>query len=288
MGINNDEYLRLYLNNLFKMNLNIGNDRIESICQNCGADIDSNYCKKCGQKKDAAFDRSVFFIIGHFFEELFTWDSRFFLSIKYIFLRPGYLTHEYISGRHNKYISPLKMFLFTSFFLFLIMIKSEPDQYRALVTEGGDDNFLSEFILEQEESSSGSKELYIQEFNNQFNDNVTLYIFAVMFVFSVLLKIVYLPKKYYYSEHVVFTLHFFTFVLWCFLLGVIVQDLGDAAIFFSLYFIPCIYLFAALRRVYHKTLWKAVLVSMFMTMSYCILITMWIFGTVILSAVRAV
>ena len=268
-------------------NMNETADSITHICQNCGADLDDNYCKKCGQKKDAAFDRSIFSILGHFFEEIFTWDSRFFLSIKYLFLKPGYLTHEYISGRHMKYISPLKMFLFTSLVLFFIMIKSDPNQYRSMVTEGDDDNIMTEFILEQEGKSSSSKELYIEEFNNQFNDNVTFYIFGIMLVFSVLLKIVYLPKKYYYSEHVVFTLHFFTFVLWCFLLGVIVQDLGDAAIFFSLYFVPCIYLFAALRKVYHKTLWKAVLVSLFMTTSYCILITMWIFGSVYLSAVRA-
>jgi hypothetical protein len=268
--------------------LNLGNANISHICQNCGADIDDNYCKKCGQKKDAAFDRSVFSIIGHFFEELFTWDSRFFLSLKYLFLKPGYLTHEYISGRHKKYISPLKMFLFTSFILFFIMIKSDPNQYRSLVTEGGDDNFLKEFIMEQEETSSGNKELFIEGFNNQFNDNITLYIFVVMLVFSVLLKIVYLPKKYYYSEHVVFTLHFFTIALWCFLLGVAVQDLGEPAVFFFWYFLPCLYLFAALWRVYHKTLWKAILVSMFMTMSYCILITIWIFGTVYLSAILAV
>ncbi|HAX49802.1 MAG TPA: DUF3667 domain-containing protein [Ignavibacteria bacterium] len=268
--------------------LNPHNIHISHICQNCGADLDGNYCKVCGQKGDAAYERSVFSILGHFFEELFTWDSRFFLSVKYLFLKPGHLTHEYISGRHMKYVSPLKMFLFTSFILFFIMIKSEPDQYRSLVTEGSGDNFMGELILEEEETSGVSKALFIEGFNNQFNDNITLYIFAVMLVFSVLLKIIYLPKKYYYSEHVVFTLHFFTFILWCFLLGVAAQDLGEGAIFILIYLLPSIYLFAALKKVYHKTLWKAVLVSMFMTMSYCILITMWIFGTVYLSAVRAV
>lgn len=262
-------------------------DKTGHICQNCGADLTGKYCNECGQKKDAAFERSVLSILGQFFEELFTWDSRFIRSVKFLFLKPGYLTHEYISGRHLKYISPVKMFLFTSFILFFIMIKSDPNQYRSLVIEGGDDNFLKEFILEQEKNSGKSKELYIEEFNNQFNDNITLYIFGVMLALSVLLKIVYLSKKYYYSEHVVFTLHFFTFTLWCFLLGVATQGLGEPAVFFFWYFVPSVYLFAALKRVYHKTLWKAVLVSLFITSCYCILITMWIFGTVYLSAVRA-
>lgn len=262
-------------------------ENIEHICQNCGADLKGNYCDNCGQSGKAAFDKSVFAIISHFFEELFTWDSRFFQSIKYLFVRPGYLTHEYISGRHKRYISPLKMFLFTSFILFFIMIKSDPDQYKSLVTEGSNDDFMKEFIIEEENSSSKSHELFIEEFNNQLNDNITLYIFGVMLIFSVLLKIVYLPKRYYYSEHIVFTLHFFTFVLWCFLLGVIFQGLGDIFVIIFLYFVPGIYLFIAVKKVYHKTLWKAALVSMFMTFSYWLLITGWMVGTVLISAYRA-
>lgn len=262
-------------------------ENIKHICQNCGADLKGNYCVNCGQSGKAAFDKSVLAIIAHFFEELFTWDSRFFQSIKYLFLKPGFLTHEYISGRHKRYISPLKMFLFSSFILFFIMIKSDPDQYKSLVTEGGEDNFMKELILDEESNSNKSHELFIEEFNNKFNDNITLYIFFIMLVFSVLLKIVYLPKKYFYSEHVVFTLHFFTFTLWCYLMGFICQGLGEVFVFFWWYFVPGFYLLIAVRKVYHKTLWKAIIVSMFLTFSYWLLVTGWIFGTIFLSAVRA-
>ncbi len=257
------------------------------ICQNCGHDLSGNYCSNCGQKSDEVLKKSVFSILGHFFEELFTWDSRFFSSMKYLFLKPGFLTHEYISGRIQKYVSPLKMFLFTSLVLFFIMLKSDPDQYKGLVNEADDDDFMREFILSEQNSSSGSKELFVDEFNDQFNDNVTIYIFVIMFLFSLLLKIVYITKNYYYSEHVVFTLHFFTFVLWNFLLGVITQSLGDISVLMFIYLVPGVYLFLAIRRVYHRTLWKAVLTGMFLTFSYWMLVTMWVIGTILLSAVRA-
>ncbi|MCC7159651.1 MAG: DUF3667 domain-containing protein [Ignavibacteria bacterium] len=260
---------------------------IEHICQNCGSDISGRYCSYCGQKKASLHDRSIKSLLEHFFEELFTWDSRFFRSIKYLFTRPGFLTHEYVSSRYQSYISPVKMFLFTSFVLFLIMIKSDPDQYKALVTESDADDFMREFILEQQSKSTDSQELFIENYNDQFNDNITLYIFVIMFLFSVLLKIVYLPKHYYYAEHIVFTLHFFTFVLWCFLAGVAFQDLGDFSIFFFMFFVPAVYLLFAIKRVYHRTLWKAVLVTIFMTFSYWILVTIWMIGTVLVSAIRA-
>jgi hypothetical protein len=260
---------------------------VDRICQNCGTDITGSYCSNCGQKRFEPNDKSVISILSHFFEELFTWDSKFLQSIKYLFIRPGFLTHEYISGRYKRYVSPLKMFLFTSFVLFLIMIKSDPDQYSALATDTGEDDFLSEFILEQQSKSESSKELYKDNFNDQFNDNITIYIFVIMFLFSILLKLVYLPKHYFYSEHIVFTLHFFTFVLWCFLLGVALQDLGIFFTFLFLYFIPAVYLLIAIRNVYHKTFWKAAIVSFFMAFCYWILITLWIIGTTMISALRA-
>lgn len=263
------------------------NNSVEKICQNCGADIKGNYCTECGQKKFEPGEKSVRSIIGHFFEEIFTWDSRFLKSIKYLFIKPGYLTHEYISGRYMMYVSPLKMFLFTSFVLFLIMIKSDPDQYSALVTESSEDDFLSEYILEQQSGSESSEELYRDNFNDQFNDNITIYIFVIMFIFSVLLKLVYLPKHYFYSEHIVFTLHFFTFVLWCFLLGVAFQDLGIVFTLLFLYFIPAVYLLMAIKKVYHNRFWKAAIVSVFMTVCYWALMTAWILGTTMISAVRA-
>ncbi len=208
--------------------------------------------------------------------------------MKYLFTRPGYLTHEYISGRIQRYVSPLKMFLFTSLVLFFIMIKSDPNQYDAMVTESkADDDFIKEFILEEQNESGETDAVYKLNFDEQMNGNITLYIFAVMFIFSVLLAIVYFTKKIYYSEHIVFTLHFFTFVLWCFLLGVIGFMVSDFFLFFFMYFVPCIYLVIALKTVYHKTLWKALIVGCVLSFSYWILITIWVMGTIVISAIRA-
>ena len=47
-------------------------ENIKHICQNCGADLKGKYCDNCGQSGEAAFDKSVYAIISHFFEELFT------------------------------------------------------------------------------------------------------------------------------------------------------------------------------------------------------------------------
>jgi hypothetical protein len=260
----------------------------ERNCQNCGADLTDTYCPRCGQKKTAVYDKSVSSLMKHFVEEFFTWDSRFFLSMKYLFTRPGYLTHEYISGRIQRYTSPIKLFLFTSLAIFFILIKTDPDNYKSLVTEATtEDDFFKEFILEQQSKSNEPDELFIDNFNEEINGNITLYLFIIMFVFSVLLEIVYFTKHIYYAEHIVFTLHFFTFVLWCLLFSVIVQGLSEYFFYFFLFILPGIYLLIALKSVYHKTLWKAIIVCSFLTFCYWILVFVWVIGTVMISAVKA-
>jgi hypothetical protein len=256
-------------------------------CQNCGADLTGNYCSRCGQKSTAVYDKSLKSLMNHFFEEFFTWDSRFFLSMKYLFTRPGYLTHEYISGRIQSYVSPVKLFLFTSFALFFIMIKTDPDSYKALVTDSDDSDVFKQFVLEQQSQSNESEDLFIDNFNEEINGNITLYLFVVLFLFSVLLKIVYFTKHIFYAEHIVFTLHFFTFTLWSFALGVFTQELSEHFVLLFLYVVPGIYLLIALKKVYHKTLWKAIIVCSFLTSCYWVLITGWVLGTVFISALRA-
>lgn len=258
------------------------------ICQNCGTDLRGKFCFNCGQKAAATYDRSFRSFFEHFTEEFFVYDSRFFRSIKYLFIRPGYLTHEYISGRVQRYISPLKMFLFTSLVIFFILTKIDSDSYKSLVTESTEDTeYLSSFILEQKEASSESEDLFIDNFNEEINGNVTLYIFFIMVAFSVLLKIVYVTKKIYYVEHIVFTLHFFTFVLWCLLLSSLLNFTGDLSVILFLYLVPGIYLFLALKTAYHKSLWGAVLASGFLTFCYWILVTVWALGTIYISALKA-
>lgn len=263
-------------------------DSVTHNCQNCGAVLHGEYCSKCGQRASIAYDRTFRSFLEHFFEEFFVWDSRFLRSIKYLLIRPGYLTKEFMAGRVQNYISPLKMFLFTSLIVFFILIKIAPDTYSELVTDGTEDiDYISEFIVEQQSNSGESKDLYIDNFNEEVSNNVTLYVFFVMVVFALLLKLVYITKKIYLVEHIVFTLHFFSFVLVCLLLSDLIPLPDDFSVLLFFYMIPGIYLFIALKTAYHKTVWKALLASCFLTFCYCILVTGWLFATIFISAMKA-
>lgn len=94
-------------------------EREEKVCLNCGADLIGFYCHKCGQQNTEPKE-SAWHLIMHFFSDLFHFDGKFFITMKYLAIKPGYLTEEYVIGRRARYVNPIRMYLFVSAVFFII------------------------------------------------------------------------------------------------------------------------------------------------------------------------
>ena len=89
-------------------------------CPNCGSDGVANYCASCGQRAG-----NLHTPIGAFVREaldgLLSFDSRVWRTLIVLLYRPGELTLEYWRGRRARYVAPLRLYLFVSFFTFLFL-----------------------------------------------------------------------------------------------------------------------------------------------------------------------
>lgn len=56
----------------------------------------------------------------HLVYDIMHFDSKFFDTLKYLLLRPGFLTKEYLRGRRASYLHPIRMYVFTSAIFFII------------------------------------------------------------------------------------------------------------------------------------------------------------------------
>lgn len=94
-------------------------ERAEKTCLNCQATVQGRYCHVCGQEniepKETAWN-----MLTHFFKDLMHFDGKFFSTLKWLIARPGFLSKEYMAGRRNSYLNPVKMYVFTSAFFFLV------------------------------------------------------------------------------------------------------------------------------------------------------------------------
>jgi len=94
-------------------------EREEKVCLNCGTALSGRYCPNCGQENTEPKE-TVWTLVSHFFNDITHFDGKFFSTGKYLLARPGFLSSEYIKGRRASYLHPIRMYVFTSAFFFII------------------------------------------------------------------------------------------------------------------------------------------------------------------------
>ena len=92
-----------------------------NICQNCNAknELPFKFCSNCGQKNT---DGKITFseLWSEFQDAVFNIESRTWRTFKNLFI-PGRLTLEYFSGKHRRYVHPLRLLLVTSIIVIIAM-----------------------------------------------------------------------------------------------------------------------------------------------------------------------
>ena len=102
----------------------------EERCPNCGGAVPERFCTRCGQER-LPHRQTVLVLLKEFVEGVFSFDSLVVRSLIPLLFRPGFLTQEYMAGRRQRYISPLRIYLTVSVLFFavgLIAPASAPSQ----------------------------------------------------------------------------------------------------------------------------------------------------------------
>lgn len=89
-------------------------------CGNCAAPVLGKYCGQCGQAVET-HRRSVLHLLHDLIKDIASFDSRILRTVRALFLKPGELPAAFREGRTQRYVPPIRLYLFVSliFFLFL-------------------------------------------------------------------------------------------------------------------------------------------------------------------------
>jgi hypothetical protein len=252
-------------------------------CLNCGTATPDNFCPHCGQH-NTHYHVSVWALLAEAAGELFQLDARLTTTLGTLLFRPGKLTAEYVAGRRVRYSPPLRVYLVTSLLYFVTLSvvstlsggsadpppgkkessatepgksgpatadkKSDPSPSSGLSIESDSDsvralNSLIQRRIQAFKASDtmGAKERYLQALVAQ----IPKALFVLLPIFALCLKLVYLRRRRFYSEHLVFALHLHAFVFMALTVAALIQ--GIAAIIVALG-VGLVYFFVAMRRVY--------------------------------------
>jgi hypothetical protein len=263
--------------------------RIDKTCLNCQHVVEHRYCSNCGQENTET-TKSFHQLFVHFFEDLTHYDSSFWKTIFYLFLKPAALTKEYLSGRRQTFLAPIRLYIFISFITFFIIAlfpkdsldvnelpkksganesvipsidslhienksidgltkvgilsQQNNDTIKKILqqTKGSDKKEVADFgyktvtaldsIQEHgdKEEKVGQTEYWFlkkwlsvkaentneqikDKFKESFTNNLPKVLFMFMPIFAFILWLFHDKKKWYYFDHSIFTLHYFSFIL---------------------------------------------------------------------------
>ena len=97
----------------------------ERVCHNCGTTITAQYCPECGQRHRPG-EPSIRQLVGRLISEVLEVDSRIVRTVRLLFFAPGELTRQYIAGRREHFVRPIRLYLFSSFLFFVLFAIAIP------------------------------------------------------------------------------------------------------------------------------------------------------------------
>jgi hypothetical protein len=96
-------------------------------CLNCGNERAESFCPQCGQRAGSRLEIKTF--VRDVVDDQFSVDAKVPRTLGPLFIKPGFLTTEFIEGRAARYIPPFRLYLLTSltFFLLLSFLSNRSD-----------------------------------------------------------------------------------------------------------------------------------------------------------------
>lgn len=272
--------------------------RDDKECENCGDYVEKKFCPSCGQKNIET--RQTFpVLIGHFAEDLTHYDTAFWKSLKHLLFRPGRLTRIYLEGKRQQYVPPVKLYIFISFITFLIPAilpdftnQNEADRkvlnkVDVTIKEAAKTSkiiFTGQEVHSQKELDSlralpeGQKVSWIDyndakielKFKNGLSwekigetivNILPKVLFLYMPIFTFWIWLFHGKRRWYFFDHGIFTLHYFSFLLLLFTIIYIFSWIfkqtglnGLTTIPVLIYlFYPFFYFFRSHRRMYGES-----------------------------------
>ncbi len=307
--------------------------RYNEYCLNCGTKLQDIFCQHCGQK-DIAKRQTLGELLTNFISSFWSYEGKFFKTIKFLIIKPGFLAVEYNAGKRESYYHPARMYVFISFVFFLLLavlpsddlkksmvkadfsdeevkeemmsdsINSMVDSIKSVSKKSDNSDFtiigdhktrnaydsaqaalplakrhgwlmkrLTLRSIEINEKYKGKSKEFVNDFRDAFFDNFSKVLFWLLPFFALLLKLLYVRRDYFYSEHLVFSIYYYNFFYFAGSLQVIASSTPILAWSTTIIgFWIVLYLLFAMKRMYQQSWRKTILKYTLFFFSFFILV----------------
>jgi len=277
-------------------------------CKNCGHQGTGRYCSQCGQ--DYSEFRKPFRELLTDIFDLINLDERIIHSIRPFIFKPGFLSDEYLQGRRKKYISPFRLFLLMSL-IFFFLAQATSNRYSSNSNEDWvqirtdtsdvvitDDSLAIELLsndslfgprndtlntrksMRKANRNQHIRESAVQALTNKslflqgFYETISYSLFLLMPIFALLLKLLFLRRRVYYIEHLIFSIHMHSFALLVLSVMILLSRITgehNEYVLAMLILIP-VYFTPGMKRFYQQSYWKIIFKELILFFLYAVIL----------------
>lgn len=268
-------------------------------CLNCGTALTDKYCAHCGQKV-LPKRQTMGELLSNFIASFWSFESKFFKTVRYLLFKPGHLATEYCEGKRERYYHPARMYVFISFIFFLMLtwfpdlddqsdvdysertsemnadstvIDSDHtpmelyDSAQRALSPDAQDNWLQRTLKQREmeliQRYEGRGEVFGKDMAQAFLDNFPKIFFFLLPIFALILKLLYIRRDFFYSEHLVFSIYYYNFFFAAGSLYILADSMPGGSWITTLTGIwIIIYLLFAMKQMY-KQRWRKTIIKYF-------------------------
>jgi hypothetical protein len=186
-------------------------------CAACGATLNEEFCGSCGERK---FDHHAL-SLGHFAEHAFEafshFDTAILRTLKALVMAPGRLTADWARGCRKPYLPPVQFFLVMNLLFF---VTQSLNHWNTLTTNldvhltGTTHKEMARSMVKEKLADRG---VQYKEYRPVFDAKATIQaksmVILMVPVFALAVAILSFGLRRYAVEHLVFSLHFYSFYL---------------------------------------------------------------------------
>lgn len=184
-------------------------------CPSCHQTLQSHYCANCGEKRVDRHDFSLKHQAEELLESFTHLDNKLFRTIKTLVAKPGMLSVNYVKGIRVPFMKPFQLFIVSNLLFFLLQGKGnvfalslytyyQMEPYKSMGTETA---------IKAKLGATTNFDLLATVFNNQVVPQSKALIFLFVPLLTLACALLFLHRKRFLAEHLIFATHFFSFIV---------------------------------------------------------------------------
>jgi Protein of unknown function (DUF3667) len=199
-------------------------------CPSCRVTVTTAYCAQCGEKPLDKNDLTLRGVVLLILDTFTDYDGKFIRTFRNLVNQPGLLTEAYLRGERQRYLGPFALYFLINALFFVTQSLTHVNIFSSPLDSHLHQQDWSAYaqalVSERLAATKSTLEVYAPIFNKAVATNAKMLIVLMTVPFTLVLVLLFFRSRRPFMTHIVFSMHFYAFllVLFCVILAVPALD----------------------------------------------------------------